>query len=149
MSGMAGFGWVDFELGRVIFGPVVIKSARIKGGESAIGCRIRRTAPESGLHYLSRRMHAMNKRVSIIVHGRVQGVAFRHHTVQRALELGVFGWVRNLPDGTVEGLIEGDATAVDAMVAWCRQGPPAARVEGVELREEAYGGGFDDFGIRY
>jgi acylphosphatase len=47
-------------------------------------------------------------RVSVIVHGRVQGVAFRHYTCQRALELGVTGWVRNLPDGEVEGLFEGN-----------------------------------------
>ena len=91
----------------------------------------------------------MNKRVSIIVHGRVQGVAFRHYTVQRALHLGVGGWVRNLPDGSVEGLFEGVEPAVNSLVEWCRQGPPSARVDEVELREEAYGGEFGDFGIRY
>lgn len=91
----------------------------------------------------------MNKRVSIIVHGRVQGVAFRQCTVQRALHLGVNGWIRNLPDGSVEGRFEGNEPAVNALVDWCRQGPPAARVEEVEIREEAWRGEFGDFGIRY
>jgi acylphosphatase len=91
----------------------------------------------------------MNTRISVVVHGRVQGVAFRHHTCRRALELGVTGWVRNLPDGSVEGLFEGNDPAVKALVDWCRQGPPASRVDRVELCEQAYGGEFADFNIRY
>jgi len=86
-------------------------------------------------------------RVSVIVRGRVQGVAFRHHTCQRALELGVTGWVRNLPDGAVEGLFEGDDGAVAALVEWCRSGPPAARVERLDIREEHYIGESDRFSI--
>src|SRR6185369_4678111 len=65
---------------------------------------------------------AMMTRVSVIIHGRVQGVAFRHYTCQEALELGVTGWVRNLPDGSVEGLFEGNEDAVAALVEWCRSG---------------------------
>lgn len=91
----------------------------------------------------------MNIRVSVIVHGRVQGVAFRNSTVRRALELGVTGWVRNLPDGSVEGMFESDESAVRALVDWCRQGPPAARVDRVDTRELAYTGEFPDFVIRY
>jgi len=92
----------------------------------------------------------MNTRVSIVVHGRVQGVAFRNHTCCRALELGVAGWVRNLPDGSVEGLFEGDEVSVNALVDWCRhQGSPASRVDRVELCEQAYSGEFADFTIRY
>lgn len=91
----------------------------------------------------------MNIKVSVIVHGRVQGVAFRHYTVRRAVGLGVKGWVRNLPDGSVEGVFEGEAAAVDALVEWCRQGPSAARVERVDVREEPYAAEFADFSIRY
>jgi acylphosphatase len=85
--------------------------------------------------------------VTVIVHGRVQGVAFRHHTCQRALELGVTGWVRNLPDGTVEGRFEGDDSAVAALVEWCRSGPPAARVDLLDIREGHYLGESDSFSI--
>ncbi len=86
-------------------------------------------------------------RVSVIVHGRVQGVAFRHHTCQRALELGVTGWVRNLPDGAVEGIFEGDEAAVATLVEWCRSGPPAARVDRLEVRDGDYRGEFESFAI--
>ena len=90
----------------------------------------------------------MNTRISVIVHGRVQGVAFRHHTCCRALDLGVTGWVRNLPDGSVEGVFEGDEVRVNALVDWCRQGPPASRVDRVEVRKAACNGEFGDFSIR-
>jgi len=89
----------------------------------------------------------MMTRVSVIVRGRVQGVAFRHYTCQQALELGVSGWVRNRPDGAVEGLFEGDDAAVDALVEWCRSGPPAARVESVDIHRCNYSGEFDSFTI--
>jgi acylphosphatase len=85
----------------------------------------------------------------VIVHGLVQGVAFRHHTCRRALELGVTGWVRNLPEGSVEGVFEGDEAAVNALVEWCRSGPPAARVDRLDLREGIYSSEFDSFLIRY
>jgi acylphosphatase len=86
-------------------------------------------------------------RVSVIVRGRVQGVAFRHHTCRRALELGVTGWVRNLPDGAVEGLFEGDDGAVASLVEWCRSGPPAARVDQLDIRKGHYIGEYDGFAI--
>lgn len=70
------------------------------------------------------------------VSGRVQGVWFRYHTQEAAQRLGVTGWVRNLPDGRVEAVFEGDESAVSAVVAWCRRGPSAARVSGVEVRVE-------------
>ncbi len=91
----------------------------------------------------------MNIRVSVVVHGLVQGVSFRHYTCRRAQELGVTGWVRNLPDGSVEGLFEGDASAVNALVDWCRTGPPSAVVDRIEIREEQYSGQFSDFSIRH
>lgn len=91
----------------------------------------------------------MKIRVSIVVHGRVQGVAFRHHTRLMAHELGVTGWVRNLPDGSVAGVLEGEETAVNSLAEWCRGGPPAARVERVEARREAYRGEYEDFRIAF
>lgn len=87
------------------------------------------------------------RRVSVIIHGRVQRVAFRHYTRLRALELGITGWVRNLPDGTVEGLFEGETGAVGSMVEWCRTGSPAAQVDRLDLREGSCSGEFSDFTI--
>jgi acylphosphatase len=73
----------------------------------------------------------------VVVHGRVQGVCFRGATEARAGEAGVHGWVRNRPDGTVEAVFEGAPEAVEALVAFCREGPGHARVLRVELFEEA------------
>ena len=72
--------------------------------------------------------------VDVVVVGRVQGVSFRAYTEQQAYRLGVRGWVRNEPDGSVAGHFEGDPAAVDAMVDWCRQGPGLARVARVDVR---------------
>lgn len=66
------------------------------------------------------------------VTGRVQGVGFRLATVRRAHMLGVRGWVRNNDDGSVEALIQGEPDAIDQMLTWLHQGPPAARVDGLE-----------------
>ena len=73
----------------------------------------------------------------VVVHGRVQGVFFRGSTVERAQEVGVHGWVRNRPDGTVEAVFEGSAAQVAEMVHYCREGPPWARVGRIEEFEEA------------
>ena len=66
------------------------------------------------------------------VSGRVQGVAFRWHTREEALRLGLAGWVRNLPDGTVEVWAEGEPEAVAALERWLERGPALARVTGTE-----------------
>jgi len=81
----------------------------------------------------------------VLVHGRVQGVFFRGATQRRARALGVAGWVRNRADGSVEAVFEGARDAVEAALAFCREGPPGARVERVDVREEAPEGlgGFD------
>ena len=89
------------------------------------------------------------KRVHVYISGRVQGVWFRSYTQEEARRLGVKGWVRNLPDGRVEAVFEGDEDAVSAMVRWCHIGSPSARVTGVEVYEEPYTGEFSDFQIRY
>ncbi len=69
----------------------------------------------------------------VIVRGRVQGVGFRFFAERSARELGVRGWVRNLPDGSVESMAEGNEAAVAAYVARLEQGPPGARVNGVAV----------------
>ncbi len=68
--------------------------------------------------------------------GRVQGVWFRESCRDRALAAGVTGWIRNLDDGRVEGVLEGPPSAVEEVVAWCRRGPPRARVDGVDVVDE-------------
>jgi acylphosphatase len=72
-------------------------------------------------------------RVRVVVTGRVQGVWFRDSCRQQARAEGVAGWVRNRGDDAVEAEFEGPAAAVDRMVAWCRTGPPRARVDGVAV----------------
>ena len=69
--------------------------------------------------------------------GRVQGVSYRASTASEARRLGVVGWVRNLPDGSVELEVEGPDERVAALLAWCEHGPPAARVERVAAEELA------------
>lgn len=69
--------------------------------------------------------------VDVVVTGRVQGVFFRASMRERAEQLGVAGWVRNEPDGSVRAHLEGDPDAVDSLVAWCFHGPPAAIVQDV------------------
>lgn len=71
-----------------------------------------------------------------IVSGRVQGVGFRQHTDEQAQRLELDGWVRNLADGRVEALIEGEELAVRELVDWLAQGPQAAQVADVELSEQ-------------
>lgn len=73
----------------------------------------------------------------LVVRGAVQGVGYRWACAEEAHRLGVRGWVRNRPDRTVEIAVEGDAVAVDRLVAWARHGPAHARVTGVEVRDEA------------
>lgn len=68
----------------------------------------------------------------VVVRGRVQGVSFRDGLRAEAETRDVTGWVRNRDDGAVEALLEGDPEALEALVAWCREGPPGAAVEGVE-----------------
>ena len=72
-------------------------------------------------------------RVRVVVHGRVQGVWFRDSCREHARREGVGGFVRNRADGTVEAELEGPAAAVERVVQWCRQGPPRARVDAVDV----------------
>lgn len=79
----------------------------------------------------------------------VQGVFFRSETRYHARRRGVKGWVRNLPDGRVEAVFEGEREDVEYMVEFCKRGPPGARVASVDVRWEGYKGEFQDFRIRY
>jgi len=90
-----------------------------------------------------------NVRIHLIIEGRVQGVWFRESTREKALSLGVNGWVKNLPDGTVEVVAEGEEDKVRELVKWCHKGPPAARVTKVHEKEEKYKGEFYSFDVVY
>ncbi|HEY9272788.1 MULTISPECIES: acylphosphatase [Achromobacter] len=74
--------------------------------------------------------------VHVTITGTVQGVGYRHATVRRAHMLGATGWVQNLPNGTVEALVQGTADQVDHMLEWLRRGPPGASVEEITTRRE-------------
>jgi acylphosphatase len=76
------------------------------------------------------------KRARVRVRGQVQGVYFRAETEGRARSLRVGGWVRNVADGSLEAVFEGDDESVDSMVAWSRHGPAGARVDEIELAWE-------------
>jgi len=77
-------------------------------------------------------MNLMEKRAHALISGRVQGVFFRAHTRTKARELGLSGWVHNLPDGRVELVAEGEETKIATLLAWVQMGPPSARVENVQ-----------------
>jgi acylphosphatase len=90
-----------------------------------------------------------SKRARIRIHGKVQGVFYRLNASQKAKQLGLRGWVRNHPDGTVEALLEGREQAIEEMIRWCRKGPPGAAVEKVDVDREPYRGEFNNFQVRY
>lgn len=92
---------------------------------------------------------AENLRAHVIIQGLVQGVFFRGSTRDKAIQLGVGGWVRNLPDGGVEAVFEGEKKKVEEIVGWCYQGPPGARVMSVDLDWEPYKGDLKLFDVRY
>lgn len=88
------------------------------------------------------------KRVHLVIAGRVQGVFYRASARGEAQRLGLTGWVRNREDGAVEAVAEGPDEKVDAFVAWCRRGPPAARVDELSCTTAAPTGEFAEFGVR-
>ncbi len=94
-------------------------------------------------------MFELKKRGHVIISGRVQGVYFRSHTRNKALELGLSGWVSNLDDGRVEAVFEGDKIAVKQMIEWCHVGEGYASVDEVEEIVEDYKGEFSGFKVRY
>jgi len=84
----------------------------------------------------------------IIIRGRVQGVGFRMHAQHQGRLLGVRGFVRNLSDGSVEIVAQGESDGVDRLIAWARRGPPAARVDDVKVHTGEPTTVFDGFDIR-
>jgi len=88
-----------------------------------------------------------NCRAELLISGRVQGVGYRYSTARKAEELGLTGWCRNNPDGSVAALFEGEHDRIEAMITWCRQGPGMARVEDIQLVWSAPTGEFSRFSI--
>ena len=89
------------------------------------------------------------KAVHVIVTGQVQGVGFRVFTERRASQLNVVGFVRNLPEGHVEVLAQGDAADVESFCEWLRKGPSFARVEELSVKDVPVDPNLRDFGARY
>ncbi|MHB8137629.1 MAG: acylphosphatase [Smithellaceae bacterium] len=89
------------------------------------------------------------KRVHVYISGRVQGVFFRAETQRTAMNLRLTGWVRNMEDGRVEAVFEGEGQDIDKMLTWCHTGPPGARVDQVVIEEEPCAGSSQNFKIVY
>ena len=89
------------------------------------------------------------QRITIICHGRVQGVFYRDSTRKKALELGLVGTVNNLPDGTVQIVAEGSRESLESLAEWAKLGPPASNVSHLDLSYEKPSGQFDRFEIVY
>ena len=88
-------------------------------------------------------------RARAVISGRVQGVFFRLETKQAAQRYGVSGWVKNQIDGTVAAVFEGSKEDVDAILEWCKQGPPHAKVTHVDVAWEDYKGEYESFEVTY
>ena len=88
-------------------------------------------------------------RVHVIISGYVQGVFYRASTRDTANRLGLKGWVRNLPDGSVEAVFEGPEDRIMQAIQWCYEGPAGAWVKNIDQKWEDYVGEFSDFDVRY
>ena len=88
-------------------------------------------------------------RVHVRIDGRVQGVCFRMETQRAATGRNLTGWVRNLPDGRVEAVFEGENSDVESMLKWCESGPALARVDRVAVEREPFTNEFERFRITY
>lgn len=88
-------------------------------------------------------------RVRLRIKGRVQGVFFRASAKETAMNLGITGWVKNQPDGTVETVAEGEQEELDRFIEWCREGPENASVADVEVDRQEATGEFDTFTIKH
>ncbi|MDX1520325.1 MAG: acylphosphatase [Anaerolineae bacterium] len=101
------------------------------------------------LNEASSETKATHIRAHVFISGRVQAVSFRWYTLQMAQELGLTGWVRNLMDGRVEAIFEGEETAVRQAVAWCHHGEPPARVDDVTVDFNQASGEFKSFRVTF
>ena len=89
------------------------------------------------------------KCIHIVVSGKVQGVFFRAHTRDKAQELGLKGYVKNLPDGGVEVVAQGQEDKLNELIEFCKKGPESAEVTDVKIEEISSEEEFDDFEVRY
>ena len=89
----------------------------------------------------------MAARAHVFVSGRVQGVGFRYSTYHVARQLGLTGWVRNLADGRVEAVFQGDPDTIQRMLAWCRHGPPGSFVENLDVAWDESANGSAEFRV--
>ncbi|MCV0400909.1 MAG: acylphosphatase [Nitrosopumilus sp.] len=90
-----------------------------------------------------------NQRIRLFVTGKVQGVFFRQTLKVMAKKNDVFGWVKNLEDGRVEAVLEGETEKVSRLIEWAHGGPANARVEDVDIRNEKFTGEFSKFDVLY
>ena len=90
-----------------------------------------------------------NQRIRIIVTGKVQGVFFRQSLKIKAKQNDIFGWVKNLKDGRVEAILEGNEEKINRIIEWAHGGPANARVEDVEIQNEKFIGEFSKFDVLY
>ena len=91
---------------------------------------------------------AQETRAHLLISGRVQGVFFRRFAQQKAKELGIAGWARNLIDGGVEIMAEGEKENIERFIDWCKSGPPLAKVKDIKVSYEKYVGEWKDFELR-
>lgn len=89
------------------------------------------------------------KQLHVILRGRVQGVFFRSQAKERAKDLGLHGWIRNNPDGTVEAVFEGDEIILERILTWCRKGPELAEVAQVQAQYISSRNEYKEFKILY
>jgi acylphosphatase len=90
----------------------------------------------------------MKARVHLLISGQVQGVFFRANTRRAANELGLKGWVRNVPEGMVEVVAEGRKHSLDKLIEYCRKGPEGSKVENIEIKWEDFRNEFGGFDVR-
>jgi acylphosphatase len=137
---------------------MVRPSLLIAGFLAAFGCQppeepsARRTVDASGPKQVSEDppQGAEPIRAHLYISGRVQGVGFRASTEGEARRIGrLVGWVKNLPDGRVEAVIQGPRDQVEKLVQWCRKGPASAEVTGVERKDEPTADDFKTFDVRF
>lgn len=108
-------------------------------------CKPRKTTQSDAIFYKD---NTMQRRVTIKVSGRVQGVGYRASAQSKAASLNLTGWVRNLTDGRVEILAEGDKASISALIDWCGQGPRWARVDGLDIMDGQPSGEFSGFSVK-
>ena len=89
------------------------------------------------------------QRIHLLVSGKVQGVFFRQATKVVAIKNNVTGWVKNLENGEVEILLEGDDKNVNSVIDWCRNGPANSRVDEVKIEQQEFSGQYSNFEVSY